>query len=397
MRIFWLPFIVAIALIVGIDWLLSRALWKRGKTSVRVLAIINVLATVATLAACVITFTTNYSGKPLYAANMAASARALLAFLVVFVPKLVWSILYVLGSIKWLNYDVRVLLKLAAAAMGIVTFVAMLIGSVWTPYSTQVNEIELSYSELPESFDGYRIVHISDWHLGCYGGDTTFVSQCIDEINALKPDMVCFTGDLVSLTAIEATPFEPLLARLKTRDGIYSVLGNHDYAHYMRGLSEIEQEADVQQLITIQETAGWTLLNNEHAIVSRGNDSIAVVGTANYGDPPFPVYGDYGAATGGLGNEFKIHLQHNPYMWHKAIVGKTDAHLTLSGHTHAMQLVVNMFGCRLSPASWRYDEWGGLYTEGEQSLYVNTGLGMVGPPLRVGVKPEITLITLKHK
>lgn len=396
MRIFWLPFVVFILLGFVLDWIIGRRLKKSGFRWWRVLDVINRSLSVAAVVMLVMALWSQPQDKAQFAAHMATTAGYLVFFLIVNVPKYLWGIFYGLGSIKWLNNTVKTSLKCLGALVAIVTLFTMLWGSIVTPYKACVTRVELNYSNLPAQFDGYRIVHISDAHLGCFG-DSVFVSQCVDSINALKPDVVCFTGDLVSMTVEEAKPFVNVLKRIKARDGVYSILGNHDYAQYMRMLTPEQQEADVKELCDLQRSLGWTLLDNSAAIIRRGNDSIAIVGTANYGDPPFPVYGDYAQATVGLDGVFKVHMQHNPYMWRKALVGKADAPLTLSGHTHAMQFVVSLFGKRWSPSVWRYPEWGGLYQDGNQALYVNTGLGMVGPPLRIGIPPEITLITLHHK
>ncbi|MCQ2287956.1 MAG: metallophosphoesterase [Muribaculaceae bacterium] len=396
MRIFWLPFVAFILLGFVIDWIIGRKLKKSGLRWGHVLAGLNHTVSIAAVVMLVMALWSQPQDKAEFASHFATTAGCLLVFLIVNVPKFLWAIFYGLGSIRFLRKDFKILLKAAGAGLAVVSLVTLLVGSIVTPYKSNVTRVDLNYSNLPAQFDGYRIVHISDAHLGNFD-DTVFVSQCVDSINALAPDVVCFTGDLVSMTVEEAKPFANVLKRIKARDGVYSILGNHDYAEYMRMLTPEQKAADVKELCDLQCGIGWTLLDNTSATVKRGNDSIAIVGTANYGDPPFPVYGDYAKATAGLDGVFKVHMQHNPYMWRKALVGKEDAPLTLSGHTHAMQFVINLFGNRWSPSSWRYPEWGGLYEEGDQALYVNTGLGMVGPPLRVGVPPEITLITLHHK
>lgn len=397
MRLHWIPFLAVIILGFVIDAVVMRRAYRSHNRMCKCLGVLNSVVSVLALAGVIGSLSHAAGTKQEFVGHMATSARWLLFYFVVNVPKWLWGIFYGIGSIRGMSENVSFILKRAGAAFAVVSLVSMLYGTFVTPYSLQVNEVSLAFKSLPAGFDGYRIVHISDAHLGTYGGDTAFVSQCVDAINALNPDVVCFTGDLVSMTAEEAKPFGPVLARLRARDGVYSILGNHDYAEYMRILTDEQKKQDVEELCRLQCAAGWTMLHNGNAVIKHGNDSIAVVGTENYGDFPFPVYGDYGKASAGLDGVFKVHLQHNPYMWRKALVGKADAPLTLSGHTHAMQFVVNLMGNRWSPSSWRYNEWGGLYAEGNQMLYVNTGLGMVGPPLRIGVAPEITLITLKKK
>ncbi len=378
-----------------LDAVLLRKAWKTGKASFKALGIINAVVSVLVLAAVIYSFVSMPSTKQEFVAHMAIGARILLAYFVINVPKWLWGIFYGIGSIKGMRSDVATILKAAGTFIAAVSLFAILQGTFFTPYKVAVTEVPVSFKSLPQAFDGYRIVHISDAHLGTFGSDTTFVASCVNTINGLHPDAVCFTGDLVSMTAEEAKPFVSVLSRIKAKDGVFTILGNHDYAHYMPMLNDQQKEADLNELCELQRSMGWRLLDNESAIVRRGNDSIAIVGTANYGDPPFPVFGDYGKATQGLDGVFKVHMQHNPYMWRSALVGKADAPLTLSGHTHAMQFVLHLAGTRMSPSSWRYSEWGGLYMEGSQALYVNTGLGMVGPPFRIGVPPEITVITLK--
>lgn len=392
-----MPFVLVIILTIVLDIVILRKLKKTGKRYAHVAGIVQAVLSMGVFLLLVNQFVTTPGDKVAFVSHWAASGKALMAYLTLNVPKWLWGIFYGIGSIKGMRSDVARILKTAGMGFAAVTFIVMLQGALFTPNKYVVNEQVLEFKTLPSAFDGYRIVHISDMHLGTYAGDTAFVSRCVSAINALHPDAVCFTGDLVSMTVEEAKPFKQVLARLRVRDGVYSILGNHDYAEYMRMLTEEQKAADVKELCDLQRNVGWTLLDNESAVIRRGNDSIAIVGTANYGDYPFPIYGDYGKATAGLDGVFKVHMQHNPYMWRKALVGKADAPLTLSGHTHAMQCVFHLAGTRWSPSSLRYPEWGGLYSEGEQHLYVNTGLGMVGPPMRIGVAPEITLITLKRK
>ncbi|MBQ0068873.1 MAG: metallophosphoesterase [Bacteroidales bacterium] len=397
MRLHWIPFIVGIILTILLDIVITRKLWRTGKRVGRVLAVVQEVLSVAVFGLLIANLFSIPVGKAAFVEHWAYTGKLLLAFLILSIPKWIWGLFYGVGSIKGMRSDVATVLKAAGVALGTVVFITMLQGTLITPKRYVVTEQVLEYKSLPAAFDGYTIVHISDMHLGTYVNDTSFVSRCVNYINALHPDAVCFTGDLVSMTVEEAKPFKEILARLHAHDGVYSILGNHDYADYMPRLTDDEKKADVEELIALQRSAGWIMLDNSAAVIKRGNDSIAIVGTANYGDFPFPVYGDYGKATQGLDGVFKVHMQHNPYMWRKALVGKEDAPLTLSGHTHAMQFVLHLFGLKWSPSSWRYPEWGGLYTQGEQHLYVNTGLGMVGPPMRVGVPPEITMITLKVK
>ena len=396
MRIFVVPFVLAFILLLVIDYVIMRKLWKTRRHYGRALAIANGTISIGLLVAIAIVFLSSCPTKADVVTRTVVSARLVLAFLIVSVPKFLWGLFHSLGAIKRLPLGFRKTLKWTGNTLAVISVALMLYGTFFTPYKVNVNEAECEFASLPQAFDGYRIAQFSDAHLGTFNGDTTFVSQCVDAINAQKPDAICFTGDLVSMTVEEARPYVSVLKRLHARDGVFTILGNHDYAMYMKDLSDSEKAADVQELCTLQRSLGWNMLNNSSSIVKRGNDSIAIVGTDNYGKPPYPNDFDYAKASQGLNGIFKVHLQHNPQAWRPELLGK-DAPLTLSGHTHAMQCCINIFGWRWSPASFIYDEWGGLYREGDQMLYVNTGLGMVGPPFRIGVEPEITVITLHRK
>jgi len=275
-----------------------------------------------------------------------------------------------------------------------------LMGHYVTRLQVEVTEATIRSSKLPKSFDGYRIAQISDFHIGSFLDERgkAFVPVLIDEIIAQKPDMIVFTGDLVSLRAAEALPFRKELKRLASAGiPVYSIMGNHDYADYMRHYDDQRRKQDVDSLMLLQREAGWIMLNNRCQTICRGNDSIAIVGVENIGEPPFSVYGDLAAAMDSIGGLhgadglFTVLLSHNPTHWRSEVLPKTDIDLTLSGHTHDMQFRILGW----SPSGWKYHEHSGLYSEGKRYLYVNTGVGCVGPALRVGVRPEVTLLTLR--
>jgi hypothetical protein len=240
------------------------------------------------------------------------------------------------------------------------------------------------------------VVHISDLHLGTYGNDTTYISTIVNKVNSLKADVILFTGDIVNRNSNELKPFVSTLSRLKAKDGVYSILGNHDYGDYEDWKSEAEKAANFQALKDMQAEMGWTMLNNQSTAITRGNDSITIIGVENIGDPPFHIYGDMSKAYSDISDkQYKILLTHNPAHWTSDIENQKESNiaLTLSGHTHAMQM--EFFG--ISPARFRYRTWGGLYNDNyNHPLYVNIGIGTVGFPARIGATPEITLITLKQ-
>ena len=284
-----------------------------------------------------------------------------------------------------------------ASAIAVITFIAMWWGALITSKSVEVKRVEMEFANLPVQFDGYTIAQFSDFHLGSYGSDTSYPALVVDSINQLKPDLIVFTGDLVNRCTDEAEPFASTLSRLRAADGVLSILGN-DYGDYMEWDSPEAREVNNARLCELQRKMGWTLLNNADTLITRGENKICVIGVENWGEPPFPKYGKLSKAHHSLNDsDFKILLSHNPRHWRGEVIPKSNIDLMLAGHTHAMQIELGFFGIRLSPSAWRYDEWGGLYEQDSQKLYVNIGLGEVAIPMRVGATPEITLITLKRK
>ena len=267
---------------------------------------------------------------------------------------------------------------------------AILYGSLIERNTFRVKEIELAYENLPEGFRDYRIVHISDIHARSFSKREKSLQRAVDKINSLDPDMIAFTGDLITMTPDELDNISAALSSLKTRDGVFSVLGNHDYCMYS-DMSQTEKQKCLEEIIRKEREMGWDLILNEHRIIRKGQDSIAVIGVENTSPSKhFPSRGDLNKASEGTEGMFRLLLSHDPMHWETEIIGN-DYPLTLSGHTHAMQ--VSIFGW--SPSSLIFKQHKGLYTEGNQSIYVNKGLGETIFPARIGARPEITLITLK--
>lgn len=254
----------------------------------------------------------------------------------------------------------------------------------------RIKEVSIFFENLPEAFDGYRIVHISDIHARSFIGREKNLAKAIDKINRLNPDIAAFTGDLITLAPDELDSLAPILGRIKA--GTFSVLGNHDYSIYSN-VSEDARQAHLEDLITREEALGWELLLDEHRIICKGTDSIAVIGVQNTSPSRhFPSKGDLKKASEGTEGMFRIVLSHDPMHWENEILGQ-DYPLTLSGHTHAMQL--SLLGW--SPSRLIFDQYRGLYTRDGQSIYVNPGLGETIFPARIGVRPEITVITLNRR
>ena len=286
-------------------------------------------------------------------------------------------------------------MSVLGAVSGFGLFALMWWGALFNRYNLDVRQVDVVGKDIPQAFDGFKIAQISDLHLGTFGSDTSFVCNLVGEINALNPDMVVFTGDLVNRKSAEAEPFIYALSKISAKYGVYSVLGNHDYGDYADWDSPEAKEADVRNMVELQKRMGWRLLNNECVPIARGRDTLMVIGVENVGDPPFHSYGDLAKAYATPGDSrFTVLLSHNPAHYDLDIQNKDNMNvsLTLSGHTHAMQ--AELFGW--SPCVFRYKHWGGMYTDSlSQRMYVNIGAGTVGMPARIGATPEITLLTLR--
>ena len=273
-------------------------------------------------------------------------------------------------------------------------WLAWLYGTLVERNRFRVKRTEIVSQTLPSSFDGYRIVHISDMHLMSFAGRERALERAVGKINALEPDIIAFTGDLVTLGPEELDGLQDILSAMKARNGVYAVLGNHDYSEYRRHDSQQAKRESLEVLKRRIREMGWQLLLNENHSIVRGEDKLSVIGVENIsGNRSFRTYGNFQQARIGADGAYKILLSHDPSHWRAEVVGKSDVDLTLSGHTHAMQ--ISLLGW--SPSSLMYDEYRGLYNQGEQYLYVNTGLGQTAVNARFGATPEITLITLKTK
>lgn len=245
---------------------------------------------------------------------------------------------------------------------------------------------------LPASFNGYRVLQLSDIHIGTYLRNRRFIDKLVALVNDQHADLVVFTGDLVNVSAEEVIPFQHVLKQVSATDGVLSIMGNHDYCEYGEDKSERNVAKNQTVLHYLEEKIGWHLLMNEHVLIHRGDDAIAIIGVENISRPPFQDYGDLKKAMEGLPQGmFKILLSHDPSHWRRGVLHQTDIALTLSGHTHAGQLRVG----RLSPSKVAYQEWGGKYTEDGSMLYVSTGIGGT-VPFRLGAWPEINIITLQR-
>ena len=320
----------------------------------------------------------------------------LFAYFSIYIPKYIYIVCDLVARIPLLLKKQRIKwVSKTGTILGVVSFCLMWWGALVNRFNIDVNEVEVPISSLPTPFDGYRVAQISDLHVGTFGIDTTFLDEVVEKINSLDVDAVMFTGDIVNRNSAELQPFVTTLSRINARDGVFSVLGNHDYGDYSDWESPEAKEENLKLMHKLQKQMNWTLLLNETKQVYRGNDSIFIIGVENLGDPPFKNYGSLSNAYTTINDStIKILLSHNPAHWERDIKDKKDNNiaLTLSGHTHAMQMSIGSF----SPAALRYKYWGGLYVDDSNHyLNVNVGIGEVALPMRIGATPEITVLTLR--
>lgn len=272
------------------------------------------------------------------------------------------------------------------------------INGIGNRYRYQIKKVKVKFPNLPAAFNGMKIVQLSDIHSGSFDNPEA-VSKGIQMALDLKPDIIFFTGDLVNDRSTEVGEYQKIFARLKAPMGVYSILGNHDYGDYVSWPSDEAKVANLNMLKKIHADMGWRLMMNEHVILERGEDKIALLGIENWGAKAhFPKYGSMKNAYEGLPEKnipFKILLSHDPSHWTNQVRAEyQDIDLTLSGHTHGMQFGVEIPWLKWSPVQYIYKYWAGLYNEGKQYLYVNRGFGFLGYQGRFGIMPEITLLEL---
>ncbi|CAN5178347.1 metallophosphoesterase [soil metagenome] len=264
-------------------------------------------------------------------------------------------------------------------------------------YNYSVKKITLPFANLPDAFKGLKIVHISDIHSGSFTNNQA-VLHGVEKIMAHQPDLILFTGDLVNDRATEMADYMEVFSRLKAPLGIYSTFGNHDYGDYVSWPYQgVSREQNLENLKKVHADLGWRLLMNEHVVLEKGGEKIALLGIENWSAKArFPKYGKMQNAYAGTEKySFKILMSHDPSHWEAQVIPQyADIDLMLSGHTHGMQFGIEIPGIKWSPVQYVYKQWAGLYEKGKQKLYVNRGFGFIGYPGRVGILPEITLIEL---
>ncbi|RHR83063.1 metallophosphoesterase [Odoribacter sp. AF15-53] len=282
-----------------------------------------------------------------------------------------------------------------ALGIALLAFIMILNGITWYRYSYKIERETVCIKRLPDNFNNFRIIQLTDLHLGSYGEHYPGITKLVNEVNRLKPDLIVFTGDMVNSFASEITPWIESLRELKAKYGKYAITGNHDYGTYVKWPTREDQENNLKHFFKNMELTGFKMLNNTNIPLVIGSDTLYLAGVENWGLPPFPCFGQLSQALEGTARHPVILLSHDPSHWrHEVLNYPVD--LMLAGHTHAMQLGITIGNFRWSPAKYVYPEYNGLYESNGQQLYVSRGVGYLGFAGRIGQRPEITLIQLTN-
>lgn len=313
------------------------------------------------------------------------------ALLTVFVGKFLFSIV----DIWSLVFKTKLFTK-AAFGLSVLGIIACVYGTLYGRFNLSPRYYTVYNENLPEKFDGYKILQISDLHLASLYDHKKTLSDWIDLMNAENPDVIFFTGDFISVMAGEMEPHVEVLKRLKTpNDGKFAILGNHDYGDYHWCKSEEKRIAHFNKIQSLIKSMGFELLSNEHRLITRGGDTIAIVGVENGGRAPFNQHGDLFKAVEGLTIDTRIFLCHDPYFWDIYTHELPKCFLAFAGHTHAMQIGVEIGDWEISPSRFSYKYWHGLYDKKGLQIVVNRGMGGSMIPIRLGMSPEYVVVTLK--
>jgi predicted MPP superfamily phosphohydrolase len=316
-----------------------------------------------------------------------------------FVPKLIFVL--IISILHFTNYlfsenESLIIVPIVGLLSGILPFFIIVNGIFKSVYKFKVYHNTIASKVLPESFNGLKIVQLSDLHLGSFNYGYDKLERAVTKINQLQPDYIMITGDLVNNYAWELRGWQPIFKKLEAKKGKYAILGNHDYGDYSKWESKEAKQENFEAIKQFYKAIDFKFLLNEAEIVSKNNEQIAIVGVENWGKLPFKQYGDLQKALENVKTiPFKILLSLDPTHWEEEVIDKTDISLTLSGHTHGMQAAFQYKNLQWSPIKYKFKHWAGLYEHNTQYLYVNRGLGWLGFPARIGMRPEITLLELK--
>ena len=316
-----------------------------------------------------------------------------------FIPKIIFVIIITVlffTNFVFTEKESLIFLPLIGLFSGFLPFFVIAYGIFKSIYNFKTYHVKIKLKSLPKVFNNLRIVHISDLHLGSFNYRFHILNRAVSKINDLHPDLIFFTGDLVNNNAWELRGWTRVFRKLSATMGKYAILGNHDYGDYSKWDTKKEKQENFNAIKNFYRDNDFNLLLNQSDIIEKKNDKIAIIGVENWGNPPFKQYGDLQKAIKNVETiPFKILLSHDPSHWTEEVIDKTNINLTLSGHTHGMQAAFQYKNLQWSPIKYKYKHWAGLYNNKDQYLHVNRGLGWIGFPGRLGMRPEITLIELK--
>ncbi|HOB84160.1 MAG TPA: metallophosphoesterase [Bacteroidales bacterium] len=269
-------------------------------------------------------------------------------------------------------------------------------GSIFGRFNFRTEEVPVNIKDLNQALDGIRIAHLTDMHLSSFYNKSCRLEEAMKTADSYNPDLIVNTGDFITLGYREFDRFDTVLVKYRGKFGNFAILGNHDMGTYLPGNYQEEKRSTQERMRDLVLKSGYYVLNDENTIISIKGVKVAIIGVKTAGSHPDIIYGDLKKAVAGTDSaSLKILLCHDPNQWEEDVVGKTDIELSLAGHTHGMQMGIITRNFRWSPAGRYYPRWNGLYTEGDQHLYVNRGLGVLGVPFRIWMPPEITIITLR--
>lgn len=323
--------------------------------------------------------------------------KAISIILLFYTPKTLYIIVNVFSlSLRKMRclFAAKVVNRLALG-IALLAFIIILNGITWYRYNYKIEQETVSIKRLPDSFNNFRIVQLTDFHLGSYGKHYPGIAKLVDEVNQLNPDLIVFTGDMVNSFSSEMLPWLNSLRKLKAKYGKYAITGNHDYGTYVKWPTREDQENNLKHFFENMSLSGFKMLNNTNIPLVIGSDTIYLAGVENCGIPPFPCFGKLSQALEGTAGHPVILLSHDPSHWRNEVLNY-PVDLMLAGHTHAMQLGIKIGNFRWSPAKYVYPEYNGLYESNGQQLYVSRGVGYLGFAGRIGQRPEITLIQLNN-
>jgi len=319
-------------------------------------------------------------------------------FLLIYIPKIIHIIFYFLYALyKRVFRRESSYFAIARIGLTLSAIIIMLISAYITPRNFDTTHIQVIIPKLPSSFEGYKILQLSDIHLGSWNHKYNKFSPIIKLVNSQQPDLIVFTGDMVNNFAEEAAGWQPYFLEMKAKDGKYAILGNHDYGDYTDWKSNEERNNNKYKIKQYIRDFGFKLLLNENVYLKRGSDSIMLIGVENWSKKNTSNYCNLNEALGSNQSKItRILLSHDPMQWNAEVVGKKNLILTISGHTHASQLSIKIGKKLFSPLAFVFKYWEGLYKVNNQYLYVNRGIGYIGlPMMSVGVRPEITVFELR--